>query len=78
MAGCGQPVTDTTKDLYPMIMRTMSYQPNGAGSVVLQFSRTSEENSQWIFLSMKNGNGTIKYETAEMQMAALPCLASKK
>ena len=78
VAGCGQPADDVTKDLYPMIMRTMSYKPNGVGSVVLEFSRTSEDNSQWIFLSMKNGNGTIKYETPDMQMAALPCLGSRK
>ena len=78
LAGCGQPLEDVTKDLYPMIMRTMSYKPSGAGSVVLAFSRTSEENSQWIFLSMKNGSGTIKYETPDMQMAALPCLRSRK
>jgi hypothetical protein len=78
ITGCGQPLEDVTKDLYPMIMRTMSYKPSGAGSVVLAFSRTSEENSQWIFLSMKNGSGTIKYETPDMQMAALPCLGSRK
>jgi hypothetical protein len=78
MARCGQPTDDVTKDLYPMISRTMSYKPTGLGSVVLEFTRTSEENSQWLFLSMKDGNGTIKYETPEMQFAALPCLAPKK
>jgi hypothetical protein len=75
---CGPPAEDTTKDLYPMISRTMSYKPTGVGSVVLEFTRTSEENSQWLFLSMKDGNGTIKYETPEMQFAALPCLVPKK
>jgi hypothetical protein len=75
---CGPPVEDTTKDLYPMISRTMSYKPTGLGSVVIEFTRTSEENSQWLFLSMKDGNGTIKYETSDMQFAALPCLAPKK
>jgi hypothetical protein len=77
-ARCGQPAQDVTKDLYPMMTRTMSYKPTGLGSVVVEFTRTSEENSQWLFLSMKDGNGTIKYETAEMQFAALPCLAPKK
>jgi hypothetical protein len=77
-ARCGLPAEDVTKDLYPMISRTMSYKPTGVGSVVLEFTRTSEENSQWLFLSMKDGNGTIKYETPEMQFAALPCLAPKK
>jgi hypothetical protein len=75
---CGPPAEDVTKDLYPMISRTMSYKSTGLGSVVLEFSRTSEENSQWLFLSMKDGNGAIKYETPEMQVAALPCLAPKK
>jgi hypothetical protein len=78
MSRCGPPAEDLTKDLYPMISRTMSYKPTGQGSVVIEFTRTSEENSQWLFLSMKDGNGTIKYETPDMQFAALPCLAPKK
>ena len=78
MSRCGPPAEDVTKDLYPMMARTMSYKPTGLGSVVVEFTRTSEENSQWLFLSMKDGNGTIKYETAEMQFVALPCLALKK
>jgi hypothetical protein len=77
-ARCGPPAEDVTKDLYPMMTRTMSYKPTGLGSVVLEFTRTSEETSQWLFLSMKDGTGTIKYQTTEMQFAALPCLASKK
>jgi hypothetical protein len=78
MSRCGPPAEDVTKDLYPMITRTVSYKPTGLGSVVIEFTRTSEENSQWLFLSMRDGNGTIKYETPEMQVAALPCLARKK
>jgi hypothetical protein len=78
MSRCGPPAEDVTKDLYPMISRTLSYKPTGLGSVVIEFTRTSEENSQWLFLSMKDGNGTIKYETPEMQFAALSCLVPKK
>jgi hypothetical protein len=78
MAGCGQPAEDVTKDLYPMIKRTMSYKPSGRGAVVLEFSRTAEENSQWVFLSMMDENGTMKYETPATQIAALPCLGSRK
>jgi len=78
MAGCGQPAEDVTKDLYPMIERTMTFRPSGKPALILMFSRTSEENSQWLFLSMKDENGTIKYETPQTQIAALPCLAPKK
>lgn len=78
IAGCGQPAEDVTKDLYPMIKRTMSYKPSGKAGVVLEFSRTAEEQSQWVFLSMKDENGTMRYETPETQIAALPCLDSRK
>lgn len=78
MAGCGQPAEDVTKDLYPMIERTMTFRPSGKPALILMFSRTSEENSPWLFLSMKDENGTAKYETPETQVAALPCLAPKK
>lgn len=78
IAGCGQPTEDVTRDLYPMIKRTMSYRPSGKGAVVLEFSRTAEEHSQWLFLSMKDENGAMIYETPETQIAALPCLDSRK
>ena len=69
IAGCGQAAEDVTKDLYPVIMRTMSYKPGRKTAVVLQFSRTAEENSQWVFLSMQDENGTMKYETPQSQIA---------
>lgn len=78
IAECGQPAEDVTKDLYPMIKRTMSYKPGGKGAVVLEFSRTAEEHSQWVFLSMQDENGTMRYETPETQIAALPCLDSRR
>ena|SRR6266849_378592 len=77
IAKCGQPTEDVTKDLYPMIKRTMSYESSGKGTLVLEFSRTAEENSDWVFLSMSDGNGAT-YGTPETQTAAMPCLKSRK
>ena len=74
---CGQPAGDVTNDLYPMIKRTMSYESSGKGRLVLEFSRTAEENSDWVFLSMSDGSGTA-YATPESQIAAMPCLKSGK
>ena len=77
VAMCGQPAADTTKDLYPMIKRTMSYESSVKGTLTLEFSRTAEENSDWVFLSMSDGNGAA-YGTPETQIAAMPCLKSRK
>ncbi len=73
IAKCGQPTEDVTKDLYPMIKRTMSYRPNEKGTLTLEFSRTAEENSEWLFLALSDENGAT-YGTPETQIAALPCL----
>jgi hypothetical protein len=73
IAKCGQPAEDVTKDLYPMIKRTMSYKYSGKGTVTLEFSRTAEEKSEWVFLSMSDESGA-KYGTAEAQLVAMPCL----
>ena len=77
VAMCGQPAADATKDLYPMIKRTMSYESSGKGTLVLEFSRTAEEKSDWVFLGMSDGNGAT-YGTPETQIAAMPCLKSRK
>jgi hypothetical protein len=73
LAKCGTPAEDVSKDLYPMLKRTMSYKPGGKGTVTLEFSRTSEEKSAWVFLSMTDENGA-NFPTPDAQMAALPCL----
>jgi hypothetical protein len=73
IAKCGQAAEDVTKDLYPMIKRTMSYKSSGKGTLALEFSRTAEEKSEWVFLSMSDENGAT-YGTPEKQMAAMPCL----
>jgi hypothetical protein len=78
IARCGQPADDVTREVYPILMRTMSYQPNGNEKSVVAFSRTAEEKSDWVFLSMKDERGTRSYDTPEAKIAALPCLDSKK
>ena len=73
IAKCGTPADDVTKDLYPMIKRTMSYKSSGKGTLTFEFSRTAEEKSDWVFLSMSDENGAT-YGTPETQMAAMACL----
>jgi hypothetical protein len=78
IARCGQPAEDTTKEVYPIVLRTMSYEPGGGGKLVVAFSRTAEEKSDWVFLSMKDEIETRNYDTPQAKAAALPCLNSKK
>ena len=78
IARCGQPVGDVTKDVYPIVMRTMSYEPRGNERLVIAFSRTAEQKSDWVFLSMKDESGARNYEGPEGQIAALPCLDARK
>ncbi len=73
IAKCGPPVEDVTKDLYLMIKRTMSYKPSGKGTLTFEFSRTSQEKSEWLFLSLTDENGAT-YTTPATQTAAMPCL----
>jgi hypothetical protein len=77
-ARCGAAAEDVTKEVYPVVMRTVSYQPRGSEKLVISFSRTAEEKSDWVFLSMQNENGAASYDTTEAKIAALPCLDSKK
>jgi hypothetical protein len=76
-ARCGAAVRDEIKVVYPVLMRTVTYQPRGSGKLVISFSRTAEEQSDWVFLSLENEDGTA-YDTPEAKIAALPCLDSKK
>lgn len=79
IARCGQPVTDQTRDLYPMIARDLTYKSETAGNtVVLKFSKTSEESSDWVFMAMQDSSGSLKYETPVSQIAVMSCLDSKK
>jgi len=77
LARCGQPLEDTTKNVYPILMRTMTYQISRNETYVFDFSRTAEDKSDWVFLSIKDATGK-SYETAEEKVAAMSCLNSRK
>jgi hypothetical protein len=76
-ARCGAASEDVTKEVYPVVMRTLTYQPRGGEKLVISFSRTAEEKSDWVFLSLQNENGAAIDNTPEARIAALPCLDSK-
>ena len=78
IARCGPPAEDVTKEMYPVVLRTMSYQRGENEKIVFEFSRTAEAKSDWVFLSMKDQSGTRSFETPEARIAALPCLDSMK
>lgn len=78
IARCGQPVEDVTKEVYPILIRTISYQPKRRQTLQLKFSRTAEEKSDWVFLAMQDVSAATSYDTPEAKIAALPCLDSKK
>lgn len=78
VARCGPPVQDETKDLYPMIARNLSYKSDTLGTIVFKFSKTAEESSDWVFMSMQDSTGGGNFETPEAKVAALPCLDSRK
>lgn len=77
LARCGLPAEDTTRNLYPILMRTMTFQISRNEAYTFEFSRTAEEKSDWVFLSMKDGTGK-SYETPEEKIAAMSCLDSRK
>ena len=64
--------------MYPLVLRTMSYPHGENEKIVFAFSRTAEEKSDWVFLSMKDQNGARSYDTPQAKIAALPCLDAKK
>lgn len=78
IARCGQPAEDDTKEVSPILMRTMTYQNWRHETYVFSFSRTAEDKSDWVFLSMKNQSSGKSYETPEEKVAAMSCLESRK
>jgi hypothetical protein len=75
---CGPPAEDVTKEMYPMMLRTMRYQRGENERIVFEFSRTAETKSDWVSLSMKDESGTRSFETPDAKIAALPCLDSTR
>lgn len=78
VARCGQPLADETKDLYPIVVREMSYLASGGQTVVFKFSRTAEQGSAWVLMSMRNAVSGSEYQTPAVRITALRCLDSKK
>ena len=79
IARCGQPNSDATRNLYPMIARDMNYKSDSGVTIVFKFSKTAEESSDWVFMSMQDTNGnSASYETPEAKIAAFSCLDSRK
>lgn len=78
LARCGQPAGDMTKEVYPLLMRTITYQTGQNGGFAFEFSRTAEEKSDWVFLSMKDVTSGTTYDTPKAKLAAMSCLDSQK
>jgi hypothetical protein len=78
IARCGSPVKDETKNLYPIITRDLSYISNTRGTIVLKFTKTAEETSDWVFTSMQDSNGGADYDSPSAKISALSCLDSIK
>ena len=78
LARCGAAAEDMSKEVFPVVMRTITYQRGAQEKLAISFSRTAEEKSDWVFLSMQNENGAVIEDTPEAKIAALPCLDSKK
>jgi hypothetical protein len=77
IARCGPPVGDETRNLYPIIARDMNYKSDSKGLIVFKFSKTAEESSDWVFISMQDSSRT-DYESPSAKVSALSCLDSKK
>jgi hypothetical protein len=78
IARCGPPVGDETRNLYPIVTRDMNYKSDSRGTIVFKFSKTAEESSDWVFMSMQDSHGGTDYESASAKISALSCLDSKK
>jgi hypothetical protein len=78
IARCGPPMADATTNLYPMIARDISYNANSGATAVFKFSKTAEESSEWVFMSMQDAKTGAEYESPMAKIAALSCLDSKK
>ena len=79
IARCGQPATDATKNLYPIVARDMNHKSGNGATIVFKFSKTAEESSDWVFMSMQDAYGdSANYDSPEAKIAALSCLDSRK
>ena len=75
---CGPPVSDETRNLYPIIARDIGYKAETSGTILFKFSKTAEESSDWVFMSMQDSSSGKEYESPVAKISALSCLDSKK
>ena len=75
---CGKPLSDETREIYPVIARDIRYEAEPSGTVVLKFSRTAEESSDWVFMSMQDASSGATFDTPVAKITALSCLDSSK
>ena len=78
IARCGKPAEDVTKEVFPVILRTIRYDGGSSEKLTFAFSRTAEQQSDWVFLTMKDENGTRNFDTPESKILAFSCLDSTK
>jgi len=78
IARCGKPAEDLTKEVFPVILRTIRYDGGSSEKLTFAFSRTAEQQSDWVFLTMKDENGTRNFDTPESKILAFSCLDSTK
>jgi|SRR5215470_12880140 len=78
IARCGKPAEDVTKEVFPVVLRTVRYKPMIGDPLVLTFSRTDEQQSDWVFLTMTDETGAKSFDTPEAKINAFSCLDSKK
>ncbi|HJZ65172.1 MAG TPA: hypothetical protein VKD70_12695 [Candidatus Acidoferrum sp.] len=78
IARCGQAAEDATKEVFPVILRTIRYKPFIGDPLVFTFSRTAEHQSEWVFLTMTDDTGAKSFDTPEAKIAAFSCLDSKR
>ncbi len=78
IARCGKPAEDVTKEVFPVVLRTIRYDHGSSEKLLFAFSRTAEQQSDWVFLTMKDENGTRNFDTPESKILAFSCLDSTK
>jgi len=78
IARCGPPVSDETRNLYPIIARDLGYKAETSATILFKFSKTAEESSDWVFMSMQDSSSGKEYDSPVAKISALSCLDSKK
>src|SRR5262249_49779716 len=78
IARCGQPAQDATKEVFPVVLRTIRYKPFIGDPLVFTFSRTAEQHSEWVFLTMTDDRGAKSFAPPETKAPVFSCLDSKK